>query len=136
MEPILSRCGYRCDLCLAFEPNVRAHPENQQKLSDGWFRYFGFRIQPEDILCDGCMSENPRLIDAGCPVRPCVIAKEFFNCSQCEDYGCTKLVDRWVILEDILSKNSGAIPTDDYECFILPYENKIRLDELRGQRSH
>ncbi len=38
MEPILTRCGYRCDLCLAYKPNVVAHPANRQKLSDGWYR--------------------------------------------------------------------------------------------------
>jgi hypothetical protein len=43
MEPILTRCGYRCDLCLAYKPNVAENPSNQQKLSDGWFKYFGFR---------------------------------------------------------------------------------------------
>jgi hypothetical protein len=41
MEEILSRCGYRCDLCLAYRPNVEKNPSNQQVLSDGWFKYFG-----------------------------------------------------------------------------------------------
>ena len=58
MEPILTRCGYRCDLCLAYWPNITANPANRQKLSDGWFKYFGFRIPPEEIQCDGCMSEH------------------------------------------------------------------------------
>jgi len=30
MEPILTRCGYRCDLCLAYRPNIDANPENRQ----------------------------------------------------------------------------------------------------------
>lgn len=38
MEEVLSRCGYRCDLCLAYAPNVQAHPEYRQTLSDGWFK--------------------------------------------------------------------------------------------------
>jgi len=82
MEPILTRCGYRCDLCLAYRPNVEAHPSNQQKLSDGWHRYFGFLIPPEKIVCDGCMSEKPELIDQACPVRPCVIEQGLANCAQ------------------------------------------------------
>jgi len=44
MEAIITRCGYRCDLCLAYKPNIEAHPENRQILSDGWYKYFGFRI--------------------------------------------------------------------------------------------
>ena len=55
---MLTRCGYRCDLCLAYAPNVSAHPENQQILSDGWFQYFGFRLPPEQIYCDGCLAET------------------------------------------------------------------------------
>ena len=43
MKPTLTRCGYRCNLCLAYRPNIDEHPENRQKLSDGWHKYFGFR---------------------------------------------------------------------------------------------
>ncbi len=30
VEQILTRCGYRCDLCLAFRPNVAAKPVREQ----------------------------------------------------------------------------------------------------------
>jgi hypothetical protein len=39
MEPILTRCGYRCDLCLAYRPNVERNPANRQVLSDGWYQF-------------------------------------------------------------------------------------------------
>lgn|GEM_PF-2159134 len=51
-------------------------PSRQQILSDGWHKYFGFRIPPDRILCDGYKAENPRLIDRACPVRPCVLERE------------------------------------------------------------
>jgi hypothetical protein len=35
MKEILSRCGYRCDLCLAYRPNVEANPSNREIVSDG-----------------------------------------------------------------------------------------------------
>jgi len=128
MEPILTRCGYRCDLCLAYKPNVEAHPANQQKLSDGWFLYFGFRIKPADIVCDGCMSEKPILIDKHCPVRPCVIIRKLDNCSSCSAYVCDKLGERIVEFNDVQSRVDREIPDDDYVCFIRPYENKRRLE--------
>jgi hypothetical protein len=133
MDPILTRCGYRCDLCLTYRPNVEKNPANQQKLSDGWFKYFGFRLPPESILCDGCRSDNPKLIDSGCPVRPCVIARRLDNCAQCADYICEKLILRLVVFEDIRQKAGGSIPEDDYQCFIRPYENKRRLEALKEQ---
>jgi hypothetical protein len=131
MDPILTRCGYRCDLCLAYKPNVIQYPANQQKLSDGWHRYFGFRIPPGDISCDGCLSENPSLIDTDCPVRPCVIEKRLDNCSQCDQYVCDKLEERIVRYEEIKIKHPEDIPEEDYLCFIRPYENQIRLNLLR-----
>lgn len=134
MDPILTRCGYRCDLCLAYRPNVEAHPADREKLSDGWFKYFGFRIPPEQILCDGCMAENPRLIDKACQVRPCVIERAFENCAQCPDYGCSKLQERFVVFEEIKKKVNAEVPDDDFLCFIHPYENKKRLDVLRAAR--
>ena len=130
-EPILSRCGYRCDLCMAYKPNIDSNPKNGEKLSDGWFKYFGFRIPPEDIICDGCMAENPRLIDQSCQVRMCVIDKGFNHCGECTDYGCSKLMDRWVVYEDIQSKQNDVISEIDRTQFIFPYENKARLDLMR-----
>ena len=137
MPEILSRCGYRCDLCLAYRPNVESNPSNQQTLSDGWFRYFGFRIPAEQIICDGCMAETtteaPRLIDRACPVRPCVIERALPNCSHCADYGCEKLVERWVVFEDVAARVEGEISEEDRARFIAPYENKRCLDDLRRQ---
>ena len=132
MEPILTRCGYRCDLCLAYRPNVEANPGNQQILSDGWHRYFGFRIPAEQILCDGCMAENPELIDRACPVRPCVIEKALSNCAQCPDYGCSRLAERLVVYEEIAARMGVPISEEDRARFIAPYENMRRLDDIRA----
>jgi hypothetical protein len=134
MDEVLTRCGYRCDLCLAYRPNVEAEPSNQQILSDGWQKYFGFWIPPERILCDGCMAENPCLIEKSCPVRPCAIQRGLGNCSECPDYVCGKLADRLVVYEQLAVKHASGIPAEDRARFIRPYENKERLDQLRSAR--
>lgn len=131
MSEILTRCGNRCDLCLAYQPNIETHPENRQKLSDGWFKYFGFRIPADEICCAGCMTDGPRL-DGDCPIRPCVLGKGIDNCSQCDDYVCEKFKQRMVTYEDIKQTVSEDIPEEDYRCFIQPYENKLRLDSIRS----
>ena len=97
MKEILTRCGYRCDLCLAYRPNVEVNPSSRQVLSDGWYKYFGFRIPADQIVCDGCMADDPKLIDQACPVRPCVIQRGLANCSECEDYSCERLGERLVL---------------------------------------
>ena len=131
MEPILSKCGYRCDLCLAYAPNLQEHPENKVILSDGWHQYFGFRIPPEDIFCSGCHSQDGRQIDSSCPVRPCVINHGFANCADCEEYICEKLETRMVSFQEIQSGIGQPIPDEDRARFIEPYENKNRLKNLR-----
>ncbi len=110
--------------------HVMVHPDNQRVLSAGWHKYFGLSIPPEKTLCDGCMTDNPSLIDQDCPVRPCTLSKEILNCGDCEDYGCDKLRQRWVIFGEIASKGIKEIPEEDRKRYINPYENKDRVDEV------
>ncbi|MDM7914263.1 MAG: DUF3795 domain-containing protein [Candidatus Eisenbacteria bacterium] len=135
MDPIISRCGYRCDLCLAYRPNSEGHPEIREKLSDGWFRYFGFRLPPESLVCDGCRSEEQgHRIDDTCPVRPCVIEKGLQDCADCEEYVCEKLRPRIVRFEEVQVRVEGRIPDEDRLAFLHPYENATRLEALRLMR--
>ncbi len=130
---VLTRCGYRCDLCLAYRPNIEKN-DRRQLLSDGWHRYFGFRIPSADIICDGCMSsDNPRLIDKNCPVRPCVIAKGLENCANCKEYVCDKLKERIVDPAEVKRRYGRPIPEKDYELFIKPYASRERLDKIRDE---
>ena len=92
---------------------------------------FGFRIPAEKIIGDGCMAENPCLIDQKCPVRPCVLARGLASCAGCPDYICEKLSNRLVVYEKVAATISHPIPAEDRARFIAPYENKVRLDRLR-----
>ena len=134
MEPILSLCGMRCDLCMAYRPNVEAHPENRQLLSDGWHTYFGFRIPPEEIICEGCFLNENETLDKTCKVRPCVIEKNLNNCSSCEDYICDKLEAILVDIETMQAQFDQPIPGSDRKRFIFPYENRQQLEDLRRKR--
>jgi hypothetical protein len=134
MKHILTRCGFRCDLCLAYKTNIEKNLQDRQKLSDGWFKYFGFRIPPENIYCEGCMTSTSHLLDKECLVRPCVIEKGFAHCGECGSYICEKLKERIVVFEDIKTKINKEISEEDYRCFILPYENKKRLDASRSSK--
>ena len=121
--PIVARCGYRCDLCPAYKENIHG-PEDQQRTSDGWFKYYGFRIPPEQICCDGCLDERAgaRRIDANCPVRPCVIARGMETCGDCSEPGCKHFESRTVTRESVEKRFGAPIPPEDYRKFILPYE--------------
>jgi len=134
-KEILARCGFRCDLCLAYKDNIENN-DQRQFLSDGWHKIYRFRIPPDNIYCDGCINAEcltPKLIDKDCPVRPCVIEKGIENCSQCDDYICDKLKDRIVVYEDLLKRDDIKISRKEYINFIKPYENKKSLEALRKE---
>jgi len=128
---ILTKCGYRCDLCLAYKENIERE-DNRKILSEGWFKYFGIEMKPEDIMCEGCVScDNPKLIDNSCPVRPCVISKGIDNCAHCNDYICDKLMKRIVDYDEKINFDHDNIPFADYKNIVEPYESKKRLDRIR-----
>jgi hypothetical protein len=132
---ILSKCGYRCDLCLAYGPNVERE-DRRAELSDGWHAIFGFRIPPEKIVCDGCTSgENPRLVDKSCPVRPCVVAKGLDNCGHCGDFPCDNIGERIVSRAELEKKLGRKLTKLEHEFFVKPYESRKWLDKIHRNRN-
>ena len=133
MDEIISCCGMRCDLCLAFRSNIEAHPKNREILYDGWKTDFSLEIPPEKLLCDGCFSGGSPTLDDECPVHTCVSSRGLRNCAECEAYVCDKLNQILVTFESIQGKFDKPIPDTDRQWFIFPYENKNRLAALRRQ---
>ncbi len=129
-DEVLSRCGYRCDLCLAYRKNIERQ-DMRSELSDGWHKCFGFRIPADSIMCGGCFGAGPTL-DASCPVRPCVVSRGLRNCSQCAEYPCDTFRKREVVFEEVA--RGKEISSRERELFVLPYENKARLNALRKAR--
>jgi len=125
---ILSRCGFRCDLCPAYNPNIKSF-EDKKEVSEKWQKYFGFYLPPEKVGCDGCIDNTPPL-DSECPIRPCVNEKELKNCAYCNNFGCDKLKSRMNALEEIESKFDN-IPERDYRIFLSPFNSRKFLMEIR-----
>lgn len=124
MAQIIARCGYRCDLCPAYTGNIHSS-KDQQAVSDGWHKYAGFRVPPEQINCGGCLGDKEPL-DKECPVRPCVTKKDIDNCGYCPDMPCDNLKTRMNFFEEHI-KDLSSVPKDDYKKFIEPYISKDRL---------
>jgi len=55
------------------------------------------KIEPSDILCDGCPSSGKRMacFCAECQVRICGVGKAVENCGFCDDYPCQALKKVW-----------------------------------------
>lgn len=133
MKEKMGFCGYRCELCPAFKDNITSD-EDRQRTSDGWFKYYGFRIPAEEIYCDGCSADdsgNPRRIDPECDVRACAKGKDLPNCAHCEDFICEKLSKKIQNPNKIVQRAGGSIPREDFERFVKPYDSAKMLEDIR-----
>jgi hypothetical protein len=128
MDEMLGYCGNLYDLCPAYEKNLTSNTDKNQ-ISNKWFRYFNFRIPPEEISCIGCKNDGKHA-DSECPVRPCAIKKGLENCAPCDHFGCENLRSRMDFIENNV-KDIDKIPSDDYKFFIEPYLGKKRLLAIR-----
>ena len=93
--------------------------------------YFGFRIPPEDIFCEGCRLTEDKTLDKDCLVRPCAIARGLEHCARCDDYICEKLQERLVDFQQMQEEYGQPISHADRQRYIFPYENAQRLEALR-----
>lgn len=137
MGEILTRCGYRCDLCLAYAENIKAK-DQRAELCTGWHKYFGLEIPLEKIICDGCLTcaQGACRIDDGCKVRQCVLEHGVEHCGQCDDYPCAAFEERrGLTLEQAREKTGAAFSMKEYKQFVMPYDNGPRLDELRQDKN-
>lgn len=141
MAKILSRCGYRCDLCPAYHRNIRT-PEDCEHVSVGWLKYVGDDVPPDEVSCPGCLAVEPFVDDKGnslrspdpnCTVRPCTMERGLDNCSSCPEFSCEKLEYYMNFMERKYDDFSG-IPQEDFEKFIQPYLSKERLLAIRKPR--
>ena len=135
MKEKVSFCGYRCEICPAYKDNITCE-EDQQKVSDGWFKYYGFRIPAEEIYCDGCLAENcsnPRRIDPECGVRACALDRSVSSCAYCDEYICEKLSKKMIDTKKIAERMGGSIPQEDFKRFVKPYNGKSILEEIHRE---
>jgi hypothetical protein len=131
MEESLGYCGFKCDICPAYEKNQNPDTD-RQFISDKWFQYFDFRIPAEILSCAGCKNEG-RHLDTECPVRPCAIEKELNSCAFCKSFGCESLKSRIDFAENNIHKFK-KLPEDDFKNFVEPYLGKKRLAAIREKK--
>ena len=128
MEAIIAKCGYRCDLCPAYEANLKSDAD-KQRMSDAWAKYCGFQVPTEQIQsCPGCLVSGA---DPTCTVRPCAIEKDVANCAHCDQFGCEKLKAKMNFVEDNVKVDLSTIPEEDFNLFIKPFITKESLQEIR-----
>jgi len=123
----LTMCGCRCDLCKAYTPNVQKN-DQRKELAAMWHKYYGLDPSVMDP-CDGCR-KNPA--DENCPVRKCVLEKGLNHCGDCGEFPCGVFGRRCGSFPE---KKKKAFDMDEYNEYILAYDNETRLKEYRLKRA-
>jgi hypothetical protein len=93
MDKMIAFCGITCTACPAFLATQKDDDSERKKVADLWSKQFNAEIKPEDINCDGCLSESGQLFGhcEVCEIRKCGQEKRVTNCAHCADYACEKL---------------------------------------------
>ena len=119
MEQLLSKCGYKCNRCPAYESNLKSEVD-KKIMCDAWNKYLGDEIKPEQISnCRGCQAIGSHG-DGSCPVRPCAIGRGVETCAHCGEFACDKVKSRMNFVEESV-KDVSNIPESDFKKFIEPF---------------
>ena len=100
MDPIIAKCGYRCDLCLIHEANLKSE-DDKRRMSEALARYYECQLAPEMIrACKGC-AEAKEPPDKACQVYPCVREHSLKNCGQCPSSAAISSRPAWTLSRNV-----------------------------------
>ena len=94
MPEMIAYCGLVCSRCPTFLATLDNDDAARIKTAVFYSEKFGLNMKPEDINCDGCLSEGGKLIGycRTCEIRKCCREKGLDNCAICEEQPCDKLI--------------------------------------------
>ena len=94
MSKMIAYCGLVCSECPTLMATKNDDIQAKRKVADYLSKTYGLNYKPEDINCDGCLSENGNLLAycRTCAIRKCAREKGHANCAQCPDQPCNALI--------------------------------------------
>ncbi len=94
MDALIGRCGITCSECDAFIATKNNDDEKRKEVAEIWSKQYKSEIKPEDIYCDGCVSEGGYHFNYCnvCEIRKCAVEKGLINCAHCDEFACEKLM--------------------------------------------
>lgn len=93
MNRMIAFCGVICSKCPVFIATLKHDNQLKTEIAKSWSQKYGFELEPEDVNCDGCLTEKGRLFKycEVCNIRACCRERHIKNCAHCSDYACDKL---------------------------------------------
>ncbi len=133
MDPVIAKCGNRCDLCPLFRENFT--PERAAAINRGIYKYHHDGKGPPPHYsrgCDGCLSDG-HLARQNCAIRACVLKKGMRTCAECPQLYCGLLEHDMAVIEGALAKHRAGLPAADFEQFFRPFLIRGALGKLRAK---
>lgn len=105
MEKIVAYCGIICSECAVFTATQKNDIEEKRRVAKRWKR------KVEDINCDGCLTEGPRLFRycEVCKIRKCGQEKQVKSCAYCTEYPCETLSKSRDFKKDVLDNIRASL---------------------------
>lgn len=93
MEKMIGYCGIICSNCPVMLATQKDDDVERRRVADVFTKQYGNEFKPEDINCDGCISDSKRIFPHChvCGIRKCGIDKKVKNCAYCSEYLCQKV---------------------------------------------
>lgn len=138
MKDLFAKCGFNCGHCVAYKENVKTK-QDRKRGSDGWKKYYNFRLSLDRMYCDGCQTpdeENPVLLNPACITRRCAQKNRVETCAHCSEYkACMhelRIFSQEITREKIEARRGAPIPEKDYIAFVEPFEHLNHLEQIRA----
>ncbi len=92
INDLIACCGLNCSECGAYIATKTNDDNKRAEVSREWSKIHNEDIKPEDINCNGCLSDGQKFSYCDvCEIRKCCVEKELENCAGCDMYACDKL---------------------------------------------
>jgi len=93
MGTIIGYCGIICSDCPVLLATQKNDNIERRLVAEVFTKQHGKELKPEDINCDGCISDSKRIFPycGACGTRKCGIDKTVKNCAYCIEYPCEKV---------------------------------------------
>ena len=93
MPKMIGCCGLVCTDCPAYLATLKDDNAQREIVARYYAEVFGLNYKPEDINCEGCLSESEKRIEfcKACEIRKCCLEKKVENCAICKEQVCETL---------------------------------------------
>jgi len=84
-QELLAPCGLYCGVCSI----LMAYRDKNEKFKDRLSTVYD--CSPDEIVCEGCLSEVRFRYCETCSIRVCAMEKGYEGCHQCDQFPCSMI---------------------------------------------